>query len=258
MVRGLYTAYSGMKNEQKRLDIISNNLANAATVGYKQENVSNQAFDELLTIKIRDGSEAYANKTVGSMSLGVKVGEVYTDYGQGSLRNTGNTFDLAIEGDGFFQVSVADENGDESILYTRDGTFKVSQDGYVVDSEGNHLMTAGGYLQVPVDSGKIVIDSDGTVYADEEYIDKIQLADFEDYDYLEKYGTNLYRAVDGATPKENTGSILQGYTEQSNVNVVSEMVEMINITRAYEANYKVVQSVDSTLQKVVNEMGKVN
>ena len=102
MLRGLYTAFTGMSNEQKRLDIISNNIANAATVGYKEENVTNQSFDEMLTIKIRDGSEAYLDKSIGTMSLGVKVGEVYTDYGQGSLRTTGNTYDMAIEGKGFF------------------------------------------------------------------------------------------------------------------------------------------------------------
>ena len=88
MLRGLYTGWTGMVNEQKRLDVISNNLANADTLGYKQESVSSQSFDKLLTIKIRDGSQSYHNQAIGTMSLGVKVGEVYTDYSQGSIRGT--------------------------------------------------------------------------------------------------------------------------------------------------------------------------
>ena len=104
MVRGLYTAYTGMVNEQKRLDVISNNLANSATVGYKTERVANQAFDDMLTVKIRDNSTGYCNQPIGNMSLGVKIGETYTDYGQGAFVETGNTFDLAIDGQGFFTL----------------------------------------------------------------------------------------------------------------------------------------------------------
>lgn len=257
MVRGLYTAYSGMINEQKRLDIISNNLANSATVGYKQESVTNQSFDEMLTIKIRDKTNAYANEAIGTMSLGVKLGEVYTDYGQGSIRQTGNTYDLAIEGSGFFGVNVVNEEGEESLCYTRDGSFKITQDGYVVDVDGNALQGESGNLQVPVDAAEIAIGTDGSVYADGILMDKVSLYDFEDYDYLLKYGDNMYQMVEGGTLIEGSGLIQQGYTEQSNVNVVSEMVEMINITRAYEANQKVIQTVDIMLEKSVNSIGKV-
>jgi len=258
MVRGLFTAYTGMNIEQRRLDVISNNLANAATVGYKQEGVTNQAFDKVYTIKIKDNSELGVQKNIGTMSLGVKSGENYTDYSQGSLRQTGNTFDMAISGSGFFAVSVTDKLGNESVKYTRDGSFKMGPGGTVTDVEGNKLIGSGGYLQVPTDANNIVIDVDGSVYADGEYVDKIELKDFEDYKYLEKFGTNMYTAVDGATEKEATGTLEQGYTEQSNINTVSQMVQMISINRSYEANYKVVQSVDSTLQKSCNELGKVN
>lgn len=256
MVRGLYTAYTGMANEQKRLDIISNNLANAATVGYKEESVSNQSFDDVLTIKIRDGSVGYANQNIGTMSLGVKIGEVYTDYDQGSLRETGNTFDFALEGTGFFQVRFVNAEGNDAIKYTRNGSFKMTQDGYVVDANGNHLQGESGDLQVPTDA-TISIGEDGSVYADGEYIDRISLIDFEDYDYIKKYGDNMYEVVDGATEKAANASIHQGYTEQSNVNSVSEMVEMITITRAYEANQKVIKTVDSMLDASVNSIGKV-
>ncbi len=257
MVRGLYTAYTGMANEQKRLDIISNNIANAATVGYKEESVNNQAFDEMLTLKIRDGSEGHITRPVGDMSLGVKLGEVFTDFGQGSLRTTGNTYDLAIEGKGFFAVGVTDKNGNQSVHYTRNGNFKVTQDGHVVDTEGNPLQGDNGDVQVPVDAANIAIDNGGNVYADGTLVDRITLVDFSDYDYLKKVGDVSYLAIEGAEMIGASGLIQQGYTEQSNVNAVSEMVELITITRAYEANQKIIQTTDNMLDKSVNSVGRV-
>lgn len=257
MVRGLYTAYTGMANEQKRLDIISNNIANSATVGYKKESVTNQSFDDVLTIKIRDASVAYQDRVIGDMSLGVKIGEVYTDYGQGSLRDTGNTYDLAIEGKGFFGMNVMDRNGVETTKYTRDGAFKRTVDGYIVDVDGNHLQSENGNLQIPTNVSEVSIGTDGSVFGDGQYIDKIILTDFEDYDYLKKFGNNMYEAVDGATMIDSAGLIHQGFTEQSNINVVHEMVQMITITRAYEANQKVIQTVDGMLDNAVNSVGRV-
>ncbi len=257
MVRGLYTGWTGMLNEQKRLDVISNNLANSATVGYKQESVTSQSFDNLLTIKIKDASEAYNDRAIGTMSLGVKLGEVYTDYEQGSLRETGNTFDLALEGKGFFNVSVSDKAGNETTQYTRDGSFSMTQDGYVVDQNGNRLLGESGEISIEPDTSNIVIDATGSIYADGVYVDKILITDFEDYDYLQKQGDNMYLALDGAAEIASTAGIQQGFTEQSNVNVVSEMVDMIAITRAYEANQKVIQTVDGTLDLAVNSVGKV-
>lgn len=257
MVRGLYTAYTGMINEQKRLDVISNNLANSDTVGYKTERVASQAFDDVLTIKIRDNSNGYINQTIGTMSLGAKIGEVYTDYGQGSFRETGNTFDLAIDGDGFFTMRCPGKDGNSVTRYTRNGCFTMTSDGYVVDPSGNHLQCSGGDLQVPVDA-TITIDKVGGVYANGEYIDTLLMTDFEDYDYIEKYGDNMYQVVDGATEKTCTALINQGYTEQSNVNVVSEMVDMITVTRAYEAGQKVMQTVDNMLESSCNSIGRVS
>ena len=257
MVKGLYSAWSGMANEQKRLDVISNNLANAATVGYKKDGVTNQSFDNLLTLKIKDSSENYNDRAIGSMSLGVKIGEVYTSYDQGSLRSTGNTYDLAIDGNGFFNVSTTDADGNEVVKYTRDGSFTMDQNGRILDVNGNALIGEGGELTVPVDAANVRIDKDGSVYADGEYIDKVKITDFEDYSYLEKQGDSMYLALDGASESQSTASIVQGYTEQSNVNVVSEMTSMIAITRAYEANQKVIQTIDGTLDLAANNVGKI-
>lgn len=257
MVRGLYTGWTGMANEQKRLDIISNNIANANTVGYKQDSVTNQSFEHQLTIKIKDASENFNNKAIGSMSVGVKLGEVYTSHEQGSLRQTDNTFDLALEGKGFFQVSVADRNGTKTTQFTRDGSFTMTRDGYLVDMNGNNLLGESGEISVPIDAANVVIDGDGSVYADGTYIDKVKVTDFEDYDYLKKIGDNRYVAVDGANEIDANVIVNQGYTEQSNVNVVSEMVDMIAITRAYEANQKVIQTIDGTLELAANSVGKL-
>ncbi|BBF44809.1 flagellar basal-body rod protein FlgF [Lachnospiraceae bacterium KM106-2] len=257
MVRGLYAAYTGMLNEQKRLDVVSNNIANAATVGFKKDGVTNQSFDDVLAVKIKDGSEAYVDRKIGTMNLGVKLGENYTDYTQSSLRETGNTYDMAIEGNGFFKVAVKNSEGKETTKYTRAGNFTMNKDGYIVDSSGNHLLGENGYVQVPTSAASVSIDSEGNVYADGTLTDKIQLADFEDYDYLKKYGDTMYDTLDGATEKDATGSLRQGYTEQSNVQSVNEMVNMIAITRSYEANQKVIQTVDSMLDKTVNSVAKV-
>ncbi|NLJ96802.1 MAG: flagellar hook-basal body protein [Clostridiales bacterium] len=257
MVRGLYTAYTGMANEQKRLDIIANNLANAATVGYKEENVTNQAFDDVLTIKIRDESEAYNNRPIGRMSLGVKLGESYTNYSQGSLRQTGQTYNLALEGRGFFTISVTDKEGNTDNKYTRNGLFTMTKDGHIVDTDGNHLMGESGQLQIPADSVDVVVDATGAIYADGNYVDTLLIADFEDYNYIVKSGDTMYETLEGALTIPATASVRQGYTEQSNVNVVSEMVEMISVTRAYEANQKVIQSIDQTLDLAANSIGKI-
>ncbi|BCN29638.1 flagellar basal-body rod protein FlgF [Anaeromicropila herbilytica] len=257
MVKGLYSAYTGMLNEQKRLDVISNNLANATTVGYKQENVTNQSFDSVMTVKVRDESEYYNNRNIGKMTNGVKLGEVYSDYSQGSLRQTGNTYDLAISGKGFFKVAVTDANGNQTMKYTRDGSFKMTSEGYIVDTNGNRLQGESGDIQVPVDTSQVSITEDGSLYADGQYLDKVKLTDFENYDYLKKAGDNLYETVDGANEIDTTATIRQGYTEQSNVNVVKEMVQMITITRAYEANQKAIQSVDGMVDLAVNSVGKV-
>lgn len=257
MLRGLYTSWTGMVNEQNRLDVISNNLANSDTAGYKQESVSSQAFDKLLTIKIRDGSQAYHNEAIGTMSLGVKIGEVYTDYTQGSVRNTGGSFDVALSGKGFFTINYTNSRGETSTRYTRDGSFQVTKEGILVDSEGNRVQGEGGDIQVPTDAKNVVISNDGTVTADGVIIDRLKITDFADYDYIIKVGDNMYTVVEGATEKEADASVMQGYIEMSNVNVVSEMVDMITITRAYEANQKMIRAMDGMMDKAVNTVGKL-
>ena len=145
MVKGLYAAYTGMINEQNRMDVLTNNLANAATTGYKKEGATSQAFNDVLAYKIKDTSE-YVNlaKRIGTMNLGVKIGENYTDYSQGAFRVTENTFDLAISGSGFFTVEFTNKAGVTSTKYTRDGSFTLTREGYLVTKDGDYVLSNTG------------------------------------------------------------------------------------------------------------------
>lgn len=257
MVKGLYTAYTGMINQQKRLDVMTNNLANSATSGFKKEGTVTQSFDHMYAIKIRDSSEAYLNRRIGSVSLGAKIGETYRDYSQGAFQVTDNTFDFALDGQGFFGISFTSKAGETSIKYTRDGAFTLTQDGFLVTKDGDFVLnTQGNPIQLST-VADIKVDTLGQIYEDGVLADRLGVFDFEDYNYLEKYGENLLQPVEGAVMAEAPGRVRQGYLEASNVNVINEMVEMINITRAYETNQKVIQTIDQTLDKVVNQVGKL-
>lgn len=258
MVRGLFTAYTGMLNQQYRLDTITNNLANAATTGYKREGATSRAFDDVLGVKIKDSSVSYVIQEIGNMNLGVKIGENYTDYKQGSFKETGNTYDLALAGNGFFAVSFTNKNGEEMTKYTRDGSFTMDVDGVLRTKDGDYVLNdGGGQITIPTDAADVVVDEMGNIYADGDLVDTLGITDFENYDYLEKYGENMYTPVEGAEEIESVAAVRQGYLEMSNINAVSEMVEMIAITRAFEANQKAVQTADSMIEKSVNTVGSL-
>ena len=122
MVKGLYTAYSGLTVQQKRLDVVSNNLANATTTGYKKEGLTTQSFKDVYGIKVKDETVGYINQNIGTLNLGAKVGESFRSWDQGSFQNTGNTFDFALSGSGLFSISFTNKAGETSTLYTRDGS----------------------------------------------------------------------------------------------------------------------------------------
>lgn len=250
MVRGLYTAYTGLMNQQNRLDVVTNNLANATTTGYKKEGATSQSFDSLMAIKINDPTNAYFNQNIGNVSLGVKIGETYRDYSQGSFKATEASYDFALSGEGMFSILFTNKEGVESTMYTRDGSFMANKDGYLVTKDGDYVLGQDGPIQLPANA-TISVDETGGIYADGDYVDQFALVDFEDRNYLEQYGENLYRQVEGAIEKPATAAVMQGYLEMSNVNVVSEMVQMITISRAFESSQKVMTAIDETLGKAV-------
>ena len=265
MVKGLYTAFTGMVNEQKRLDVLSNNLANADTNGYKKEGTTSQTFADELAIRIKDTSYYGMPKKLGVMSMGVHIGETYTDYSQGNYKITDNQTDFAINGEGFFAISYTDKAGNTSVKYTRDGAFIVNTQGYLVTKDGDFVLNRNGAMNTDSNSRiqvnpnlPIVVTADGNIYQNDVLVGDIGLVNFADYDYIAKFGENLYDIVDGATIVASEATMDQGCLEASNVNVVSEMVNMITISRAYQAGQKVINAVDETLDKAVNQVGRVN
>ncbi|MCR4694484.1 MAG: flagellar hook-basal body protein [Pseudobutyrivibrio sp.] len=267
MVKGLYTAYTGMVDEQKRLEVLTNNLANSATTGYKKEQMVAQSFDERLAIKIKDTS-APGNRPeqIGTIVLGVKVGETFTNWDQGAFNLTEKESDFALAGDGFFAIEHTDKAGNTTIKYTRDGSFVVDNLGYLRTSDGDYVLNADGAMnsqygdgnRVQIDPNmKYEVNADGRITQNSQEVTTIGVIDVADYDYINKYGDNLYDLIDGGQIIESEAAVMQGALEASNVNVVDEMVDMIQIARAYEAGQKVIQTEDSTLEKTVNQVGRV-
>lgn len=257
MVKGLYVANTGMMNEQRRVDVLTNNLANSATTGYKKEGTTSEAFKDVLAYKIKDTSEPGIAKRLGTMNLGVKIGENYVDYSQGAFHETGNTFDLALSGEGFFAVDFMDKEGNCIKKYTRDGEFTLNKDGAIVNKNGDFLLDTGGSHIILDPTQDFSVDRAGRVLQNGNQMAQIQVTDFEDYNYLRRYGETYFETVDGATEKDATAEVYSGYLEASNVQVVQEMVDLIAFTRAYESNQKIIQAYDETLGTAVNDVGKV-
>ncbi len=257
MVKGLYTAATGMINEQRRVDVLANNLANSSTTGFKAEGSTSEAFYDVLAYKIKDTSEPFAARRLGAMNLGVKIGETYTDYSEGSFVTTGNDYDMAISGKGFFAIEFTSKAGEVSTKYTRAGDFIVNTNGELVNKNGDYVLDINGQ-HIKLDPlVKPTMGLDGTIYQNGNAVATIQIQDFEDYNYLKKYGENYYDVVEGATPIEATATIYNGMLEASNVQTVKEMVNLINYQRAYETNQKMIQAHNETLDVAVNQLGKV-
>ncbi len=264
MLKGLYTAYTGMIQEQQRMDTLTNNLANSDTTGFKKEGLTSQSFDTVLVDKIKDGSESYYyGRRIGPANPGVKIGESYTDWSEGALQVTDIPVDMALGGKGFFTVEFTNKAGATSTMYTRDGNFQLTREGYLVTTDGDYVMGAGANGQstrIKLDPVKdFKVDGQGYISQDGKQITRLKLTDFEDYDYLEHYGENYYYPVEGARAKDATNArVLQGYLETSNVDIVPEMVEMISVSRQYEANQKIIQTIDTSMQIAANQLGRLN
>lgn len=240
------------------MDVLTNNLANAATNGYKKEGATSQSFDSVLAFKIKDATEGYhLAKNIGVNNPGVKIGEGYTDFSQGSLKTTANTYDLALTEAGFFAVEFTNKAGETSVKYTRDGNFTLTADGRLVTQDGDAVLgTDGNPIKINT-IAETQINTAGQIIQDGRIVATIQVTDFEDYNYLERYGENYYQPVEGATEKESTARVYSGYLETSNISVVSEMVNMISVQRAYESNQKIITTYDSTLDIAANQLGKL-
>jgi flagellar basal-body rod protein FlgG len=257
MINSLWIAKTGMEAQQTQLDVISHNLANVSTTGYKR---ANAVFEDLMYQNLR---QVGANTTDQSqlptglhLGLGVRTVATSRSFAQGTLQQTGNNLDVAIQGSGFFQVTMPDGTTN----YTRDGSFQVDSQGRLVTSNG--LAIANG-VTVPANAKNITIGLNGTVTASlpgtptPQPIGNITLASFLNPAGLEPQGQNLFaespasgQPATGTPGANGLGTLSQGFLETSNVNVVQELITMIQTQRAYEMNSKAIQTSDQMLQKL--------
>ena len=259
MFRSLWTSASGMTAQQTNLDIISNNMANVNTVGFKKMRAT---FQDLIYQTVREPGSFTSPITRSpsgfQIGLGTYVSDTYGIFTQGNLFQTGNQLDLAIQGDGFFKVIMPDG----TIAYTRNGQFRLDRDGRIVNSQGYPLDPE---ISIPPDAISIGVGEDGTVTVlrqgatTVEEVGRIELAKFVNPAGLRRLGNNLYIQTDASGDplidnpgNQGIGTLLQGFLESSNVNIVEEMVNLIIAQRAYEFNTKGITAADEMLSQAAN------
>lgn len=258
MMRALFTGASGMNAQTLNMDVISNNLANLSTAGFKK---SRTEFQDLIYQTLR---EPGARSTIATeiptglqVGLGVKPAAINKIFTQGNFKHTGNALDMVIEGEGFFQVTMPDG----TISYTRDGTFSRDSTGRVVTSDGYPLEPN---ITIPADAMSVTIGNDGTITilrpgeTESTEVGTLQLVKFVNPAGLKSLGRNLYinssssgDPIQGTPGLEGLGTISQGYQEMSNVDLVEELVDMIIAQRAYETNSKTIRAADQMLKNAI-------
>jgi len=250
LIKGLYTAGAAMTAAEKKSSITSNNLANADTAGFKRAGSLQRSFPEMLLKKIESGKN---NREIGSISSGVYTERKFKDMRQGGMRKTGNKLDLSIQGDGFFAVQTPG-----GIRYTRNGNFTLNRKSEIVTQSGYHLLDTDGEPVQTIPEREIFINGQGQLsFSGGLEGAEIAVVNFPEEENLIQEGDNLYASVDEAQmPAATDAVILQGYLENSNVEIVKEMVNMIKTTRHYEAGQKVISSIDDSLGKAINEVGR--
>jgi flagellar basal-body rod protein FlgG len=281
MVRGLYIGASGMLAQMGRIDVLSNNLANVDTPSYKRDTTVMKAFPEMLIHRVNDdgvrrlpiGSYDLM-PIVGKIGTGVEMNEVYTRFTQGAFKQTGNDFDVALEGEGFLAVQTPDGE-----RYTRNGSFLIDQDGYLVTKDGFEVLGENGPIRIK--KNNFMLDEQGNVYENAEFaedprrlvsmqengwenvvlVDRLKIVDFAEIRHIKKMGESLYRETEFSGParimEQERPKVHQRVLESSNVNPVIEMVNLIEVHRTYEASQKTIQAHDSALGRAVNEVGRV-
>ncbi len=242
VIRGIYTGATGMITQQRRLDVISNNLANVNTPGFKRDFLADTAYPEAPMYRVAQGGASF----IGTLGFGVGTPTVHTDFTQGSLRTTDNPLDVALIGEGYFVV-----DGAQGERYTRSGHFFRDAEGYLVTSAGEYVQGVEGPINIAGSS--VEITGDGTVMVDGQAVDRLRVVWFPPGTGA-KLGETLWVAAEVFEVEQF--HIQQGAVEASNVNSVKEMVDMINVLRAYEANQRVITSEDQLLEKAVNEIGR--
>ncbi|MEK7870795.1 MAG: flagellar basal-body rod protein FlgF [Nitrospirota bacterium] len=243
MNRGIYPLLSGGIAQEMKLEMISNNLSNINTIGYKKDKAIFKSY-------LPSYNDPYAEQGsfFGKDKAFVEYDRSVIDLSGGPIKNTGNKLDLAIDGDGFFAIEKAG-----STRYTRNGNFSLDDQRRIITQDGDPVLGEGGAIQLP--EGEITVDENGTVYAGNEEAGRLRIVIFANQDSLVKEGESLL-SVGSEQPSENF-SIVQGALEQSNVNTIEEMASMIEVLRGYESYQKVIQTIDEMNSRSVTEIGRV-
>lgn len=249
MIPGLYSAASGLMSLEARQDVIANNIANAATVGFKRQNPIVIGFDEVFSYKLVSPTLFDLHDAPGG---GLRPLQTYTDLAQGVTSVTGNPLNVALNGPGYFSVTTA--NGER---FTREGTFKVNAQGLLVTASG-HLVSGQGGGPIDVSGGDAVISEMGEVTVNGLPVGRVAIVEFAEPRALQREGSNLYsateQALDGLTPAANT-SLITGAVELSNVKMPVEMAQMLLGLRAYAANQQVIDAMNQSMSRLIDQVG---
>ena len=246
MLNGMMDSVKGCLKEEIKMDVVSNNLANANVIGFKKDRI---CFQDLLRQQFIEGTQ---EETSGSDPIDSTQISIKTDFGQGDMRGTRNTLDVAINGDGFFKI-----NTPLGLLYTRKGNFRLDAQGLLVTQEGHPVSGRDGSLNI---SGhRVIIKEDGTIMVDGSEQGRLDVVDFENYENLQKVGKGLFRNNSDEPERQHPPEtkIKQGYVEFSNVNVAAEMVQMIRSLRTFESYQKAIQVLDGINRKVINDVSNL-
>ncbi|MCX6135306.1 MAG: flagellar basal-body rod protein FlgF [Ignavibacteriales bacterium] len=247
MIKGIYNSGTGMQPRMTRLEVLANNIANSATTGYKRDSLFIQAM-----------KDAGLSQVEGLADLKGLDSKQFTDFSEGSFAQTHNPLDLAIQGKGFFVVETP-----QGIKYTRNGGFSLSQDGTVVNAEGYPVLSTSGHIQIPrpekAVGSSITINERGEVTVGKAVLGQLRIADFRDMSQLRKAGQTMFTtdapeqraAVDG-----HSVVIRQGFLEESNVEALGEMIQLVELSRSFETDQRTIKAQDTTLERAL-DVGRV-
>lgn len=254
MQNGLYVATSGMLMQEQRVNVVTNNLANMSTNGFKKELAIFSNYRPVDTRQPQNAiQQSLYNKTINSS---VRLDDIVTSFESGYIKPTENSFDMALATENtFFSVETP-----WGIRYTRDGEFTLNNNGELVTRDGFNLIDRNTGAPITVNMNEVSsfsVLTDGSVYVNNELVSQIETAYFDEPEYLQKVGRNLYEAV-GVLPEQvDDAGIMQGYVEASNVNAITEMVQMVEAMRGFEMYQKVIQAYDAVNEQAASSIAKV-
>ena len=251
MLRGIYISTTAMMTGRKRMDMVTNNLTNVDTTGYKKDIFVAQSFRDVMLSRLHDPKITSSVPEIGLLNYGVHIDMIRTDFSQGPLEVTDRRADIALEGDGFFVVDTP-----EGERFTRAGNFYVNMLGFLVNGDGYQVMGENGAIFVENDD--FAVNRSGDISNEAGFIDTLRIVAFEDLETLRKAGHNLYTSTAEPTAADGNGyAVLQGMLEGSNVDSAREMADMINLYRSYEANSRILRMADETLGRAMNNIASV-